>query len=99
MPRGGPRRRKSQVPMEKTALPVIDAQQEYFAPIGKVVLPDGPPRGRADRGSPGPGPSESVPVIHIVHESRRPIVYVFAGRGSPAPRSIPPRTRRPASRS
>ena len=29
--------------MEKTALLVIDAQQEYFAPIGKVVLPDGPP--------------------------------------------------------
>ena len=28
--------------MEKTALLIIDAQQEYFAPVGKVVLPDGP---------------------------------------------------------
>ena len=28
--------------MDKTALIVIDAQQEYFAPLGKVVLPDGP---------------------------------------------------------
>ena len=27
--------------MEKTALLIIDAQQEYFAPIGKMVLPDG----------------------------------------------------------
>ena len=26
----------------KTALVVIDAQQEYFAPLGKVVLPDAP---------------------------------------------------------
>ena len=26
----------------KTALVVIDAQQEYFAPLGKVVLPGGP---------------------------------------------------------
>jgi hypothetical protein len=25
----------------KTALVVIDAQQEYFAPLGKVVLPGG----------------------------------------------------------
>jgi len=28
--------------MTKTALLIIDAQQESFAPIGKVVLPDGP---------------------------------------------------------
>ena len=27
--------------MEKTALLIIDAQQEYFAPVGKIVLPDG----------------------------------------------------------
>jgi nicotinamidase-related amidase len=27
--------------MDKPALLIIDAQQEYFAPIGKVVLPDG----------------------------------------------------------
>jgi hypothetical protein len=29
--------------MDKPALLIIDAQQEYFAPIGKVVLPDGAP--------------------------------------------------------
>jgi nicotinamidase-related amidase len=58
--------------MDKTALLIIDAQQEYFAPIGKVVLPDGPAavariaeilrwaRGRR------------MPIFHIVHESRRP---------------------------
>ena len=28
--------------MESAALVVIDAQQEYFAPLGKVVLPQGP---------------------------------------------------------
>jgi nicotinamidase-related amidase len=28
--------------MEKTALLIIDAQQEYFAPVGKMVLPVGP---------------------------------------------------------
>ena len=28
--------------MEKTALLIIDAQQEYFAPVGKMVLPAGP---------------------------------------------------------
>ena len=28
--------------MDKTALLIIDAQQEYFAPVGKMVLPDGP---------------------------------------------------------
>jgi nicotinamidase-related amidase len=27
---------------DKTALLIIDAQQEYFAPSGKVVLPGGP---------------------------------------------------------
>ena len=30
-------------------LVVIDAQQEYFAPLGKVVLPDGPARCSASR--------------------------------------------------
>jgi hypothetical protein len=28
--------------MDKTALLIVDARQEYFAPLGKVVLPDGP---------------------------------------------------------
>lgn len=69
--------------MDKTALLVIDAQQEYFAPIGKVVLPGGPAAvariarvlewARATR----------VPVFHIVHESRKPGAAIFAP-GSPA---------------
>jgi hypothetical protein len=37
--------------MDSAALVVIDAQQEYFAPLGKVVLPQGPassyPRGNS----------------------------------------------------
>ncbi|HEV8673095.1 MAG TPA: cysteine hydrolase family protein [Methylomirabilota bacterium] len=69
--------------MDKTALLIIDAQQEYFAPTGKIVLPDGPQaitriahvlewaRGRG------------VPVFHIVHESRRPNPTTFVP-GSPA---------------
>ncbi len=69
--------------MDKAALLIIDAQQEYFAPIGKVVLPDGPRAvariaemlrwARASR----------VPVFHIVHESRRPGAATFVP-GSPA---------------
>src|SRR5262245_2547252 len=68
---------------EKVALLVIDAQQEYFAPIGKVVLPDGPKAVariadvlRWARGC-------ELPVLHIVHESRRPGAVTFAP-GSPA---------------
>ena len=67
----------------KTALVVIDAQQEYFAPIGKVVLPDGPAAvqqiARALAWARGAG----VPVVHVVHESRRPNAATFAP-GSPA---------------
>jgi hypothetical protein len=61
---------------DKTALLIIDAQQEYFAPSGKVVLPGGPPavkqiarvlawaRGRF----PGARPCKSTP-----RRSRRPV--------------------------
>ncbi len=63
--------------MEKTALLIIDAQQEYFAPIGKVVLPDGPKAvtriAQALEWARGRG----VPVFHIVHESRRPNATIF----------------------
>ena len=66
-----------------SALVVIDAQQEYFAPLGKVVLPDGPAAvqriARALEWARGAG----VPVVHIVHESRRPNAATFAP-GSPA---------------
>lgn len=68
--------------MDKTALLVIDAQQEYFFPLGKLPLPDGPAatqrivqllRWARERG---------VPVFHIVHESRKPGAGIFAP-GSP----------------
>ena len=66
----------------KRALVVIDAQQEYFAPLGKVVLPGGPAAvasiARALAWARGSG----VPVAHIVHESRRPNPTTFAP-GSP----------------
>jgi nicotinamidase-related amidase len=69
--------------MPRTALIVIDAQQEYFAPIGKVVLPDAPGAvkqiARALAWARGAG----VPVSHVVHESRRPNATTFAP-GSPA---------------
>jgi nicotinamidase-related amidase len=69
--------------VDRQALVVIDAQQEYFAPLGKVVLPDGPAALRriarvlewARRGR--------VPIVHIVHESRKPNAMTFAP-GSPA---------------
>jgi nicotinamidase-related amidase len=66
----------------RSALVVIDAQQEYFAPLGKVVLPEGPAAvqriARALEWARGAG----VPVVHIVHESRRPDPKTFAP-GSP----------------
>jgi nicotinamidase-related amidase len=66
----------------KTALVVIDAQQEYFAPLGTVVLPHAPEAvtqiGRALAWA----RQASVPVVHVVHESRRPGATTFAP-GSP----------------
>jgi nicotinamidase-related amidase len=69
--------------MDKTALLVIDAQQEYFAPIGKVVLPDGPPAVARIAALLAWARDAGVPVVHIVHESRRPNPTTFAP-GSPA---------------
>jgi nicotinamidase-related amidase len=67
----------------RAALVVIDAQQEYFAPLGKVVLPGGPAAvrqiARALQWARGAG----VPVVHVVHESRRPSPATFVP-GSPA---------------
>jgi nicotinamidase-related amidase len=69
--------------MEKTALLIIDAQQEYFAPIGKMVLPDGPQAvGRIAKALAW-ARARQVPVFHVVHESRRPGATTFAP-GSPA---------------
>jgi len=69
--------------MDRTALLVIDAQQEYFAPIGRIVLPDGPPAVERIASLLGWARSRGVPVVHVVHESRRPNPTTFAP-GSPA---------------
>ncbi|HEY7141001.1 MAG TPA: cysteine hydrolase family protein [Methylomirabilota bacterium] len=69
--------------MEKTALLVIDAQQEYFAPIGKVVLPDAPHAVERIADLLTWARGAGVPVVHVVHESRRPNPTTFVP-GSPA---------------
>jgi nicotinamidase-related amidase len=65
------------------ALVVIDAQQEYFAPLGKVVLPGGPAAAKRIAHALAWARAEKIPVIHIVHESRKPGAAIFAP-GSPA---------------
>ena len=65
-----------------TALVVIDAQQKYFAPLGKVVLPDGPAAVQRIARALAWARADGVPVVHIVHESRRPNATTFAP-GSP----------------
>ncbi|HYE90460.1 MAG TPA: cysteine hydrolase family protein, partial [Terriglobales bacterium] len=67
----------------KRALIVIDAQQEYFAPLGRVVLPDGPAAVKRIAHALAWARGANVPVIHIVHESRRPNAATFVS-GSPA---------------
>jgi nicotinamidase-related amidase len=69
--------------MEKTALLIIDAQQEYFAPVGKIVLPDGPRAITHIAQVLEWARAKDVPVFHIVHESRRPNPTTFAP-GSPS---------------
>jgi len=64
--------------MEKTALLVIDAQQEYFAPFGKLVLPDGPLAIERIADLLAWARREGVAVVHVVHESRRPNPTTFA---------------------
>ena len=66
-----------------SALIVIDAQQEYFAPAGKVVLPDAPAAVKQVARALGWARAGGVPVVHIVHESRRPNPTTFVP-GSPA---------------
>lgn len=68
--------------MEKTALLIIDAQQEYFAPTGKLPLPDGARAVERIRQALEWARKRAVPVFHIVHESRRPNPTIFAP-GSP----------------
>ncbi len=69
--------------MEKTALLIIDAQQEYFAPLGKLVLPDGPKAVARISQALEWARARDVPVFHVVHESRRPGATIFVP-GSPA---------------
>ena len=69
--------------MEKTALLVIDAQQEYFAPTGKVVLPDGPAAVARIAQLLAWARAEGLPVVHVTHESGRPNPTTFVP-GSPA---------------
>lgn len=64
--------------MEKTALLIIDAQQEYFAPVGKMVLPDGPKAVQRIAKTLEWARAKGLPVIHIIHESRRPNAATFA---------------------
>jgi nicotinamidase-related amidase len=69
--------------MEKAALIVIDAQEEYFAPTGTMVLPGGPAAVERIATALGWARAHGMPVIHVVHESRRPNATTFAA-GSPA---------------
>ncbi|MGH7373379.1 MAG: cysteine hydrolase family protein [Candidatus Rokuibacteriota bacterium] len=69
--------------MDKAALLIIDAQQEYFAPIGKVVLPDGPQAVARIAEMLRWARMSGLPVFHVVHESRRPGATTFVP-GSPA---------------
>ena len=69
--------------MESSALVVIDAQQEYFAPVGKIVLPQGPAAAERIATLLAWARGSHVPVIHVVHESRRPGAATFVP-GSPA---------------
>jgi nicotinamidase-related amidase len=62
----------------KSALVVIDAQQEYFAPVGKVVLPEGPAAIKGVARALEWARGAQVPVIHVVHESSRPNAAIFA---------------------
>ena len=65
------------------ALVVIDAQQEYFAPAGKVVLPGGPAAVARIADALAWARAQGLPVVHVVHESRKPGAAIFAP-GSPA---------------
>ena len=51
--------------MSNRALVVIDVQQEYFAPIGKVVLPGGPAAVRQIERAIDWARTSRVPVVHV----------------------------------
>jgi nicotinamidase-related amidase len=64
--------------MDGGALVVIDAQQEYFAPLGKVVLPGGPAAAQRIAVALAWAREHGVPVLHVTHESRKPGATIFA---------------------
>jgi nicotinamidase-related amidase len=68
--------------MDRTAVLVIDAQQEYFAPLGRLPLPDGPRAAERIAALLAWARSAGMAVVHVVHESRRPNPTTFAP-GSP----------------
>lgn len=69
--------------MDKAAVIVIDVQQEYFAPLGKLPLPGGPKAIEALARVLAWARARHVPVIHVVHENQRPNPTIFIP-GSPA---------------
>lgn len=69
--------------MRKAAVVVIDAQQEYFAPLGKLPLPGGPKAVERIARVLAWARARSVPIVHVVHESRRPNATTFVP-GTPA---------------
>ncbi|MDA8213438.1 MAG: cysteine hydrolase family protein [Clostridia bacterium] len=58
--------------MSNTALLVIDVQKEYFAPHGKLVLPDGPKALENIQTLLTWARARQFPVIHILHQTTRP---------------------------
>lgn len=69
--------------MGKVALLVIDVQNEYFAPLGKWVLPGGDEALVRIRALLDAHRRAGLPVFHIVHESLDPASPVFRP-GTPA---------------
>jgi len=62
---------------ERVAVIVIDAQREYFAPEGKLALPDGPAALTRIAEVLGWARAHGVPVVHVRHESRRAGAQTF----------------------
>jgi len=67
--------------MDKTALVIIDVQQEYFAG-GRLPLPQGPEAVKQIVRALGWARDRRRPIFHVVHESRKANATIFAP-GSP----------------
>jgi nicotinamidase-related amidase len=64
--------------MERAALLVIDAQQEYFFPLGKLPLPDGPAAIQRIVALLRWAREHGVAVFHVTHENSKPGAAIFA---------------------